>query len=472
MHGESANLLDRYVNEKSEAAFRELVDRYLQLVYSAAFRLTDGDAHLAEDVAQLVFIDLARLGRTFPKDLQLGGWLHRHTCFVASTVLRGERRRKEREKRAVEMNQQNESDGAAPACTGFLDEAVNQLGAEDRAAIVFRFFEGLSFRELALATGRSEAACQKRIERAIHKLQRLLARRGVTLSLGALGSMLIAQSTSAAPAGLALGITSAAFTAATQGITPFTALKFMVTTKARSWAAAALILSSVATPWIAERRVEAALRQRQANERPSEAKLVRATRDEENSAALAHQNGRAEQRDFEELAALRAQAAALTAEAQELPVLRKRLRDAGLDPTQDEMTVWQIQEAVMARADRSDVWNKAVLAYARAHGGMMPQQMEEARPFLPEDLQNSAPNGDSEYELMYRGSLTNLTGRELIFRERKLWPYGNEKYGLGKFGRMYGTADGSRLYSSSSDKTVNGSFETVEAEYRAPQNNP
>jgi len=34
----------------------------------------------------------------------LGGWLHRHTCFVASNTMRGERRRRLREQQAVEMN--------------------------------------------------------------------------------------------------------------------------------------------------------------------------------------------------------------------------------------------------------------------------------------------------------------------------------------------------------------------------------
>lgn len=48
----------------SETAFRELVTRYLNLVYSAAIRLMDGDTHLAEDIAQIVFTDLARRSPT------------------------------------------------------------------------------------------------------------------------------------------------------------------------------------------------------------------------------------------------------------------------------------------------------------------------------------------------------------------------------------------------------------------------
>src|SRR6185503_10189903 len=101
---DAQQLLGQYVKEKSEEAFGELVNRYIDLVYSAAVRLLNNDTHLAEDVTQTVFADLARLARTLSPKVMLGGWLHRHTCFVASKTLRTERRRQLREQHAVEMN--------------------------------------------------------------------------------------------------------------------------------------------------------------------------------------------------------------------------------------------------------------------------------------------------------------------------------------------------------------------------------
>src|SRR5436190_4823520 len=101
---ESRQLLPDYARTGSEPAFRELVARYVDLVYSSALRLVDGDAHRAEDVAQTVFADLARLAPKLSPQVMLGGWLHRHTCFVASKVLRGERRRQWRERQAAAMN--------------------------------------------------------------------------------------------------------------------------------------------------------------------------------------------------------------------------------------------------------------------------------------------------------------------------------------------------------------------------------
>ena len=93
-------LLARYVGDGSEAAFCELVERYVDLVYSAALRRTGGDTHLAHDVAQLVFTDLARKARSIPKNVVLAGWLHRAAETCARHVRRAETRLAKREQRA------------------------------------------------------------------------------------------------------------------------------------------------------------------------------------------------------------------------------------------------------------------------------------------------------------------------------------------------------------------------------------
>jgi len=89
----SRQLLTDYAATRSEPAFRERVNRYVNLVYSTALRLVDGDVHRAEDVAQTVFMDLSREATKIPRGSMIGGWLHRHTCFIAAKVMRGERRR-------------------------------------------------------------------------------------------------------------------------------------------------------------------------------------------------------------------------------------------------------------------------------------------------------------------------------------------------------------------------------------------
>jgi RNA polymerase sigma factor (sigma-70 family) len=211
MGTETEALLREFSQSGSETAFQKLVSRYINLVYSVACRRTGGDSHLAEDVAQTVFTDLARKARSLPRDVMLGGWLHRHTCFVASTIMRTNRRRIEREQQAVIMSALTESSNddwkdLAPV----LDEAINDLEKTDRAAIVLRFFEERDLRSIAHVLAVSEDAAQKRVARALDKLRDLLVKRGVALAVPALAGTLASNSVSAAPAGMAKSISESA----------------------------------------------------------------------------------------------------------------------------------------------------------------------------------------------------------------------------------------------------------------------
>ena len=215
---ESQKLLAEYAKNGSESAFRELVTRYINLVYSTALRLVGGDTQLAEDVTQTVFINLARNGRTLSSEVMLGGWLHQHAFHVATKAVRAERRRQSREREAVEMNTLQNDSGANWRQVGpILDEAITQLGSEDRTAILLRFFEQRSFRSVGEALCTNEDAARMRVNRALEKLHTLLRQRGVALSITALGSLLTAEAATAAPAGLAVTVSSAALAGAAAG---------------------------------------------------------------------------------------------------------------------------------------------------------------------------------------------------------------------------------------------------------------
>ena len=208
---DSRQLLADYARNHSEAVFRELVARYLDLVYSTAVRLVEGDAHRAEDVAQIVFADLAKMARGFEPEVMLGGWLHRHTCFVAANTLRGERRRRLRERQAVDMNLLTDNSGADfSRLAPLLDEAINELEDADRTAILLRFFEQKDFRSVGNSLDSSEDAARMRVNRALDKLRELLERRGVTTTAAALSVVLTASAVQAAPVGLVATISAAA----------------------------------------------------------------------------------------------------------------------------------------------------------------------------------------------------------------------------------------------------------------------
>jgi DNA-directed RNA polymerase specialized sigma24 family protein len=80
-------LLQAYANQRSEPAFTELVHRHLNWVYGSALRQV-GDAHLAADVAQSVFVLLARKAGSLRSGTIVAGWLFRTTRFVSARALR------------------------------------------------------------------------------------------------------------------------------------------------------------------------------------------------------------------------------------------------------------------------------------------------------------------------------------------------------------------------------------------------
>ena len=233
-------LLRRYAEDHSEAAFAELVRRHLNLVYAVALRQCGGDAHLAQDVAQHVFTDLARKAAALASRPVLSGWLHRATQFAATDVVRAERRRRIREQEAHAMQELNRHPGAEPdwdRLRPVLDQAVNELGERDRDAVMLRFIEGRGFADIGAALRLSEDAARMRVDRALDKLRGLLVRRGITSTTAALAVVLANQAGVAAPAGLAATVTGAALAgaAATGGAVGLGAfLGFMSTTKITS----------------------------------------------------------------------------------------------------------------------------------------------------------------------------------------------------------------------------------------------
>ncbi len=155
-------LLRRYADHGAEAAFAEVVCRQVNLVYSAALRLTGGQAPLAEEVTQSVFAELARQADTLAGRPTLTGWLHTTTRYQASKAIRAERRRRAREQEAFLM--QNEPSSAEipwEQLRPVLDEAVGHLSEADRDLVMLRFFTGKSHGETGAILGISEDTARK-----------------------------------------------------------------------------------------------------------------------------------------------------------------------------------------------------------------------------------------------------------------------------------------------------------------------
>ena len=91
--------LRQFAENQSESAFAGLVARYVNLVYSVAFRQV-GDAHHAEEITQAVFVILARKAGELRHDRALSSWLFQTTRLTANNFLRSELRRRQREQEA------------------------------------------------------------------------------------------------------------------------------------------------------------------------------------------------------------------------------------------------------------------------------------------------------------------------------------------------------------------------------------
>ena len=254
MTGPQAILAD-YVRNGSDRAFRELVNSYLNFVYSTALRALGGNRPLAEDVSQTVFIDLARKAAGLPADVSLAGWLHRHTCFLAHKALRRELRLKARERRAIELRVIDDyTEENLGEVSAVLDEAINDLGTEDRTAILLRFFEQLDFQSVGKALGRSEDAARMRVSRALEKLGSLLKRRGITSSAAGLGFVLETKSVAAVGGGLANSISKAALSSAAKGGSAFALIKEACFTRLNIGLVSASVVIGLATLFFATRQ--------------------------------------------------------------------------------------------------------------------------------------------------------------------------------------------------------------------------
>jgi uncharacterized protein (TIGR03435 family) len=231
-------LLGQFARQNSQAAFAALVERHVNLVYSTALRHM-GNTHAAEEIAQAVFIILARKAGRISSKAILSGWLYQTTRLTAANFLRGEIRRQKREHEAYMQSKQNQPGSDIwTQIAPLLDEALSRLGERDRNAVVLRFFENKSLREVGASLGAGEDAAKMRVNRALEKLRKIFAQRGVNLSVTDIAGIITTHCVHTAPLGLAKAISTVAAakgaTAATSTLTVVKgALKFMALTKAK-----------------------------------------------------------------------------------------------------------------------------------------------------------------------------------------------------------------------------------------------
>lgn len=231
-------LLNQHRNG-SDSAFADLVRRHLAWIYGVARRRLN-DSHLAEDVAQAVFVLLHRKSPQFTADRAMMSWLYKTACYASESAARTERRRQNRESKVAMSRPESTEPAQTPQwqeLAPMLDQLIGRLSRPDREAILLRYYRDLSFAEVAEQIGATPDAARKRVERAVEKLRQLASERGNALSAASLASGLATLVRVPLPPGLIATATTAATAPAGSAITASTAgivkgtLTMMATTK-------------------------------------------------------------------------------------------------------------------------------------------------------------------------------------------------------------------------------------------------
>ncbi len=258
-------LVEFLASNRSEAAFKTLVENLSGLVYSSAYRRTE-NPQLAEEIAQNVFAILARKAESLQRHPCLTAWILETTRLESSVAVRSEKRRRrklaalasETNTQVAMSSYQADQDVTWKDAVPMLDDALDRLSQKDRQAICQRFYEGRKFHEMATQNGQSEAACKMRVKRALDKISKFFAGRGVTLSTTVVASALGTEFARSAPAHAVTAMASNALAASSSiPITGIIANTFQTMSTSKTITAAAATVVALTTVPFVQQRAEA-----------------------------------------------------------------------------------------------------------------------------------------------------------------------------------------------------------------------
>jgi RNA polymerase sigma factor (sigma-70 family) len=245
------DLLHRFACGRDGDAFAALVRRHGPLVLGVCRRVLRNEAD-AEDAFQATFLVLARRAGSIGQPERLGNWLYGVASRVAQKARAEAARRRTRQEPVTDMPARRDDRGPDwEDLREVLDDEVRRLPDKFCAPLVLCYLEGMTREEAAARLGRSAGAVKGLLERGRELLRSRLARRGVTLSSGALAAMLSGNALAAAVPAVLRDSTARAALAFAAGEAPATGsaaalaegvLQAMMTYRVKWWLAAALML--------------------------------------------------------------------------------------------------------------------------------------------------------------------------------------------------------------------------------------
>jgi RNA polymerase sigma factor (sigma-70 family) len=451
---EDAELLRRYATENSETAFAELIRRHVDLVYSAALRLMNGNAHLAQDVTQLVFAECARQATRLMRHPAPVGWLYTTTRWSALRILRTERRRSAREQEVTTMNELLGEPAPEPDwghLRPVLEEAMHELGEKDRHAVLLRFFQNKSLKEVGMALELGENAARMRVERALEKLRGALQRRGIAAT-ATLASVISANAVQLAPANLAAALATSSVAVAGTGT--LTLIKIMTATQLKL-SLGALVIAGAATALVFQHQAQDTLRGENESLRQQLTQLQADNDSLSNRLASAGDSQKLTAGQLSELLKLRGetgflknQLAAAKAQAQ---IAARSLQPAPASDPAEQQRQAQIHKMVNAKYLAA----AAMFGFAGHHDDQFPTNWDQTASYFDDWERKGLSPGDpmpdtaadfnemtNLFDLAYQGAISNLYNATnfndlIIVREKQPVQTAN-----GNWVKVYGFADG------------------------------
>jgi RNA polymerase sigma factor (sigma-70 family) len=181
-------LLERFVHERDDAAFTELVRRHGPMVLGVCRRLLIRTEDV-EDAFQATFMVLVRKAESIRKRDSAASWLYGVAQRVACRARAALGRRRERERRAARP-EATTPDEAWHELRPVLDGAVHLLPEKHRLLVVLCYMEGKTYEEAARLLALSKGTVSTLLTQAREMLRRHLKRRGIALSLALLATVL------------------------------------------------------------------------------------------------------------------------------------------------------------------------------------------------------------------------------------------------------------------------------------------
>jgi RNA polymerase sigma factor (sigma-70 family) len=435
-----SELLRQFAKTNSEDAFTELVKRHVNLVYSAALRQMNGDEHLAKDVTQIVFTDLARKAGSLSRRETLTGWLYTSAHFAAAKIARGESRRRDREEKFMrEPIHETAPDADWEKLRPTLDDAMHELKETDREAILLRYFENRQFAEVGAKLGLNENAARMRVERALEKLHAIFAKRGITTAT-AFASVISVNAVQIAPANLAAPLTAASI--ATAGTGTFALLKVMTATKLKL-AFSALVVAGATMAFVVQQQAQNKLRSENESLEQQLAQLQTDNDSLSNRLATIGDSKSLPDDQLNELLKLRGEVGVLRRQLDELGKLReenKRLQAAQLDPNAQRQVILdaekQQHDAMMQKLDDAKQGVLAFIMFADDNQNQFPTNFAQASRYTNTNYMEQI---ESNFDMTYQGSISSITNvsETIVLKEKQSWQALN-----GQHMKVYGFADG------------------------------